>query len=357
MMRMLHMHALVAGWLLCTIAAWAQDLSALRTDLRQQTGQAYEQARAQALALPVEDLDALLAPWERMEPDTIERLLADAIRIRRQQPERAVAFEKELRQALENPEVVPYRGGPRNIYHFNPDAADSALVCEVMFKRRNIPSDAYRSVMVLKPTESPQALDHLLALVRAREPGDVLPGVSHNAVRRTSSLLLTSVNWQADDATRNKIIAPVVEWYKRERVANAEQFSKYGGFQYYVFATVVLRQIGTPESLLALSDLIEWEREVNMPDQGLAPWADPSAREDYSALLNRDSELKGLIAVRRRNMQDFSDLEQEREAIAKQLPTIYKRTNAHFLWNQLRWMRDTVAAELAGDPLPRMTDY
>ena len=59
----------------CAVAdATAQDVMGLRGILLDMTGDAYVDARAEALALSDHEFAELLAPWQRASPTSIERI-------------------------------------------------------------------------------------------------------------------------------------------------------------------------------------------------------------------------------------------------------------------------------------------
>ena len=339
--------------LICSCIAAADDLQTLRDNLRQNFGEAYESSKTQALALSDAEFDMLLAPWEAMADDTIEQIIADGVRARRDQPQSAALFDAWVDDAVANPDTSNRAGRPRYFWGMEPLAEDHCALAFEAVVKRDMPRPA-RNALTRQLYKC--HLDGILALVKSEAPEDTLEEISWAAIDAVERLTRRAEEWQADATTRNKIIVPLVAWYKKWR-SYEQHYLTQSGFQMYVPAVVVISRIETPEALVALNELVIWEQTINMPVQGLSPWDDNTALGDLSALRRSEFLLRQEIREQQRAGQPVAQLEQELESLMNQYPNAQKRANSIYGWRNLVRMRDVVAAKLTGQPVPTMSEY
>ncbi len=340
-----------------TNTAWANDLEMLRADLRQHIGDAYAQARTQTVALTDVEFEALLEPWESMVPDSIEQILARAIRLRRKEPAEAQRFDAWLKHALENPDRSSRSGRPHYFLLRSgvTELQESHYPLAFEAVLRNEMPNLARGSLTAYPSRESESLDSYLAILQADVP-EVMPvDISFEAIRavlamlrRTDPLIEAHTGIDVDIPDANRIIEPVVAWYKSRR-QHIDSYTGSMGYWSYLPAVVLLQEIGTPEALDALNEILHWERHINMPAQGLAPWVNKSLPALKRELDDAVRRLKREISQRQRKGKSAESAMQELNGLNLQLRAIQHRNNAYSGWRHLQRTRDKLAAELASE--------
>jgi len=152
-----------------------------------------------------------------------------------------------------------------------------------------------------------------------------------------SEILLTPIGVM-ERHPDNKIIPFMVARYQLRRQAGELRGFPEAG---------VLAQLGTPEGLQALNDLIAWEQQ-QMPAQGFTPWDDPSAEDDRSQarvqkwLLQRDLRANQETY----SQEEIDQIQQQLADLDDDIAAAATRFRAKLTWNHLHRLRDDLQAEL-----------
>lgn len=313
--------------------AGQSDLAALRTVLFETTGQAYLEARQEALEFSDEQFAKLLSPWRKGARDSVPRLLADILMVRRSEPDGAKAFDAMLAEGIANPDMKSRSGRPR--YRFGIPALPfelDPLVFEAVLKL-DLPWLVQRPLIGGLKRPNPVNIDRHLALLRA----DVSEGVKGKAVY--------ALGWITRDHPDNRIIAPIVQQYKQRRQDASYLYKRFAasGFP----ERVALTWLGTPEALEALEDLIIFE-QIQLPLQGLQPWNDPDSAGQRSILRVRKAALNRRLLAERKTLTatQTDQIKQEISDLDEPIAEAHKRVHAKLLWDELHRLRDQVKAKL-----------
>lgn len=326
---------LVFAWTARAQEAGQSDLAALRTVVFETTGQAYLDVRQEALELSDDQFAKLLSPWQKASRDSVPHLLAEILMVRRTEPANTKAFDTMVAEAIANPDMRSRSGRPK--YRFKLGQFQPELMSLMLFEtvlKLDLPWLVVSTVMWSPKMDYPLNIDRHLAMMRA----DVSEGVKGRSVKALGRI--------TRDHPDNRIIAPIVEQYKRRR-QDASYLYKEFAASGFVSEPNALMYLGTEEALEAMEDLIIFE-QIQMPLQGLQPWNDPDSRDQRSALKVQQAALKfRLIAERKILTTTQTDqIKQEISDLDEPISEAHKRVHAKLIWDGLHRRRDQVKDKL-----------
>lgn len=326
--------SLVFCWTTSAQEPGESDLAALRTVLFETTGQEYLEARQEALELSNEHFAKLLNPWRKGARDSVPRLLADILTVRRSEPAGAKTFDAMLAEGIANPDMRSRSGRPRYLFRTGPFLLElkNPLMFEAVLKL-DFSWPVQRTLMEGLKGAYPPSIDRHLALLRA----DVSEGVKGKAVY--------ALGWIARDHPENRIIAPLVQRYEQRRQDASFLYKPFAASGFMERAS--LTWLGTPEALEALEELIVFE-QIQMPLQGLQPWNDPDSRDQRSALRVQQEALKFRLIAERKTLTatQTDQIKQEISDLNAPIAEAHKRVHAKLLWDELHRLRDQLKDKL-----------
>ncbi len=313
--------------------AGKSDLAALRTVLFETTGQAYLEARQEALELSDEQFARLLSPWRKGARDSVPRLLADILMVRRSEPVGAKAFDAMLADGIANPEIRHRSGRPQYQFPISelPFELDPLVFEAVLKLKLSLP--VQRVLTGSRHHANPANIDRHLALLRA----DVSESVKGAAVRALGRI--------AQKHPDNRIIAPLVQRYQQRRQDASQLYKPFASTGF--MERVALKRLGTPEALEALEELIIFE-QIQMPVQGLQPWNDPDPGGQRTDLDVQKAALNRQLLAERKTLtaRQTDQIRQQISDLDEQIAEANKRFQAKMLWDGLHRLRDQLKDKL-----------
>ena len=296
------------------------------------TGDAYIELRDQALALPADEVDALIT-YLRADALLVEkRFLGSVLQIRSKAPALTEQFEEKLAYMLAKPHPTRH---PDHVKYSSPVSSEPGnediLHFEAVLKF-DIPLGAKGSI-----------LSNLRASSRLHgrniKPFILIIRSNFNAgiIERTGAAL----GWTAAVFPDDRVIPALAAAYKNLRLVEPAP-SKIGRGSPILSG---IGQIGTQEALETLESLMDFEHQL-MPQHGLAAWDDAdqfSIMDEHRQVVRAHSK-----AQRQARQVGVEWTEEDEQGHQDQLAAVRQRLNARMLWERLLESRAELQAKLSG---------
>ena len=326
------------AWRTCSILAvlamvggapLESDVIEIAEAMLQADGEDYIAARDRVLAMSQEELDRAVEYLQRDRDDPVAELLGLALRFRAQHPERGSEFEHELEWMIDS--AVPTRAAHVLSYPSRvPREASErdALYFEALIKY-DLPVDAKVRIHGILCNagrrDHPVVVQGHLAVLFSSLPSQVKG--------RSSIPLAEAAAMHPDE----RVVLALVRLYRELRVSEAGGASAPGA---------ALGYLSTPEALLALEQLLEFERSM-AEQENHAPWDDAPIQ----ALLQqtRDLQKEAGEAVRHAKSEgrDHTAVQAEYEV---RLQKLLERIQSRRRWERLETSRDVILKKLSVSP-------
>jgi hypothetical protein len=307
----------------------AAHVAELRARLSESTGDAYAAARKEAQGLAEPQFRDLLDSLCAGEPISTDRIVANALRLRKSQPALAEEFDSHVQESVHNPVRNTRSGRPRYTAwwpHDRPELDPMAL--ELILKRGAI-EPLRQAFMLVVDRPNSANVDSVLALAQAE-------GISW------CSRLVTAASVRADDPSR--VTPIIVTLHKKWRARGEIDLSAVEAIAYF----------GGPLQLAALKDLRDFERKQCEAD-GLAPWADPEIDRIWVQAARAHSEAVTKLeqlTKEGRPESELASLRKETEVLGRVSEQARKRNQAENLWTRLVHHINAIEARVSADLKP-----
>jgi hypothetical protein len=272
----------------------------------------YKDAVGEALGLEERKFMDLLDSLRAAGSMSTDRVIADALQLRRNQPELAREFDERVREAEENPARGTRSGRPSYTAWWPADRLDlDPLAFELIWKRTTI--EPLRQAFIQRAARTNAAnVDRILALARAE------------GLAWCSALVTTA--W-GNEAEQDRITPMIVALHKQWRT----QAQTDAG------AVVALSSFGGKKQLEALKQIREFERE-HCKGQTVPPWSDPDAPRlwaEKSVALGESLRQLQMAEARKDPESAQAGLRESSEALKRQVAALELRKGSRYIWNEL----------------------
>jgi hypothetical protein len=319
--------------------ATPEDVSALIDALVEQRGEEYIAARSALLSLPDARLQDVIAELRSDRSDVMNRFLGSVLEVRSTHLELVQDFEERVQRTIATP--MPTRSGrPMYSLSVQRDTEQALLLYEAALKY--ILPEGMREYVLDANVGHVSSYEHNV------EPFLVILGSDVNFVlkSRTAITLAATAAKYPDD----RVIPALVRLYKEARLSEPLPPLRLR------FASVVasaFRFLPTIESLIAVEELLQFEREVATAE-GWAPWDDLDAialsREvgermtEYAMAQERANPEIGRGNLGKPEPRPLTD--DEVRAFEEAIEHAQNRRNARMAWEQLMKSRDELIRKL-----------
>ncbi|MCH8345142.1 MAG: hypothetical protein IH983_14310 [Planctomycetes bacterium] len=309
------------------------DLLVIAETLVLSTGDAYIELRDQALALPADEVEALIAYLRADALQVEKRFLGSVLQIRSREPALTEQFEEKLAYMLATPHPTRHPDHVKYFSHVSSEPSNKDILHFEAVLKFDIPLGAKGSILSnLRASSRMHArnIEPFILIIQSN--------LSAGAIERTGAALGRTVAVFPDD----RVIPALVAAYKNLRLAEPAPSAIGQG------APILsgIGKIGTQEALDTLESLMDFEHQL-MPQHGLAAWDDGdqfSIMDEHRQVVRAHSEAK-----RQSRQANIEWTEEDEQGYQDQLAAVRQRLVARLLWERLLESRAELQAKLSGE--------
>ncbi|MCH8824842.1 MAG: hypothetical protein IH984_15200 [Planctomycetes bacterium] len=296
------------------------------------TGDAYISLRDQALALPAEEVEALITYLRGDKLQVEKRFLGSVLQIRSIETALTEQFEENLAYMIAKPHPTRHPDHKRYSSRVSSKPSNEDILHFEAVLKFDMPLGAKGSILSRLRTGSRlhrRNIEPFLLIIRSNFNAGI--------IERTGAALGRTAAVFPDD----RVIPALVAAYKNLRLAEPAPSAIGRG------APILsgIGKIGTQEALETLESLMDFEHQL-MPKHGLAPWDDADQfgiMDEHWRVVRAHSK-----AQRQARQANFEWSEEDEQGYQDQLSAVRRRLQVRLLWERLFDSRAELQAKLSG---------